>query len=190
MEADRILDAIRRIVRPLLARVDYLALYPAKIVQQTGDGTLEVTPDDARMPGMTRVPLRTFIPGVEVRVKQGARVLVGFEGGDPTRPYAQLFESGALDSLKITAEGNVDLRAKTVTLADGGLPAARQGDMVAVGGPTPPGAMCMFTPTAPVPVMGGIPGAMIAAQVPIPGTITFTPALYGIITSGRPTVKA
>jgi hypothetical protein len=56
------------------------------------DGTLELRPDNPRVPGLSKVPLRLGVPGVRVIVLPGARVLVGFEGGDPSRPVASLWE--------------------------------------------------------------------------------------------------
>jgi hypothetical protein len=36
-----------------------------------------------------------------VRVPAGSRVLVGFEGASPSRPYASLWEGSALDEVKL-----------------------------------------------------------------------------------------
>lgn len=189
-DLDRFSRAIRAIVREVFSDLDYLALYPATIATVNDDKSLDVKPLDPRMPkdGLRKVPLRTFLPGVEVTCKTNGRVLIGFEAGDSTKPYAQLFDGGALDSLKITASGDVDLRAKNVTLHADGLPSARQGDMTASGGSTP--TPCIVTLTAPVPVTTPAGQGSIAPGTPIAGGITFQPALYGIITSGRPSVKA
>lgn len=168
--SDRLVEAVRRIVRPLLSRIDYLALYPARIVTQAADGTLEVMPDDERLPGMTRVALRTFLPGVEVKVKDGGRVLVGFENGDPSKPVATLFDGGAIESLTITAEKKIVVDAPEVDLVkSGGRQMAAVGDMVASGGSTP--VPC---------VIAGIG----------PTTISFAPLpLFGTIMSGSPKRK-
>lgn len=185
---DRIAKLVQAIVGPLLEPIDYLAQYPAVIVQQDDDGTLHVTPDDDRIAGMTGVPLRAFLPGVEVKVKAGGRVLVGWENArDPKRrrPVATLFDGGALDSLTITAETKIAIAAAEVDLVSaGGLPIARQGDAVASGGPAVP-----FTVTlaSAVPVVTPTGAGTIAPGTPI--VVTFPAPLYGLVTSGRPTVK-
>jgi hypothetical protein len=67
--------------------------------------------------GLAKVPIRHGLPGVTVKVKQGARLLLGFEAGDPRRPYASLWEPGAIEEISI----------------DGGdQPIARAGDPVTV----------------------------------------------------------
>ena len=116
-ETSRFVAALVSLVRATLARVDFLALYPAKVVSQAGDGSLELQPDDDRVPGASRVPIRYGIPGVRVKVRAGARVMLGWENGDPSRPFAALWEPEGLELL---------------ILADGGRPVARQGDAVQV----------------------------------------------------------
>jgi hypothetical protein len=124
--------------RLVLPRLDPLALYPARVVSQQDDGSLDVKPDDTRWgPGLSRVPIRHGLPGVNVRVRQGARVLVGFEGGDITRPFASLWEPGSLDTLTIEASVKLLLKAPSVVAAEvegNARPVARLGDLVKVTG--------------------------------------------------------
>lgn len=117
---------IQRAMKP--AR--YLRLFPARVVQQNGDLTLELVLDDPIAPGLSNVPLRTFVPGVTVKVAAGARVGVMFEGGDPQRPVAVLFEQdhGSLLELHITATTAVKVDAPQVVLNGGLLPVARMTD--------------------------------------------------------------
>lgn len=81
--------------------INYSQWYPAKIVQQDADGTLHLLPDDARVrgTGMTKVPLRTGIPGLTVKVLPGTYVRVFFENGSPAAPVAALMDhaSGVLE---------------------------------------------------------------------------------------------
>jgi hypothetical protein len=83
----------------------YHRAYPAKVVAQNADGTLELIPDSDLMPGLSGVPIRTFAPEVSVTVAPGSRCQVVFEEGDPQRPTAAGFESpaGALLKVAITA---------------------------------------------------------------------------------------
>lgn len=97
----RLLESLERIIRRVTARVDYLALYPSIVTAQDADGRLHLVPEDARLAPMQGVPIRIGIPGVTVKVVAGARVLLGFEAGDPARPVATLWESGSITELVV-----------------------------------------------------------------------------------------
>lgn len=88
-------------MRRITARVDYLALYPSVVSGQDADGRLHLVPEDTRLSSCRGVPVRLGIPGVTVRVATGARVLLGFEAGDPARPVATLWESGSVTELVV-----------------------------------------------------------------------------------------
>lgn len=129
---DRLKIAMEALIRRYLQRVDYMALYPAKVLQDHGDNTLDLEPDDARFPKLVAVPVRLFVPGATVEVKPGARVLLAFESGNPARPVAQLWEAaGGLKSLVIKADA-VQINGESVSLAGGGPAVARAGDSVSV----------------------------------------------------------
>lgn len=101
-EADRIRGALKKLLHSLCSRIDYLALYPARVVSQSGQA-VDLRPDDPRFPALEAVPLNLGLPGVEVDVEPGARVLLGFAGGDPSKPRATLWESGAVRSMRVDA---------------------------------------------------------------------------------------
>lgn len=105
--SDRRTEAVFSIVNQAVARVDYFALYPARVVQQGVDGTLELTPDDVRLPGMSGVPIWYGVPGVTATVPAGARVLISWAGGDPRLPHALLWEPGSTTSISIDTTGDV-----------------------------------------------------------------------------------
>ncbi len=88
-------------MRRITARVDYLALYPSVVAGQDTDGRLHLVPEDGRLSSCRGVPIRLGLPGVTVRVANGARVLLGFEAGDPARPVATLWESGSVTELVV-----------------------------------------------------------------------------------------
>lgn len=100
-------DELRALVRRILGLPDNpgqppdlirLGLYRARVdVCSSGeDGTtLDVTPEDSRISPEKGVPLRLPFPCV-IAVATGAIVHIGWEKGDPGRPYcAPIFEDGA-----------------------------------------------------------------------------------------------
>lgn len=96
----RILEGFARLVDSLTWRIDYLALYPCRVVAQRADGTLDLHAEDARLGSPAAVPYRTLL-GVSLEVPAGSRILLGFEGGDPSRPVALLWELGTATTVKI-----------------------------------------------------------------------------------------
>jgi hypothetical protein len=54
-----------------------------------------------------------------VTVAPGSRVLLGFEGGDPSRPVATLWEKSSLLALTIEASTGVTVKAPSVTVDHG-----------------------------------------------------------------------
>lgn len=129
------LDAMfRALTRHYARRIDYLALYPAEVYSQDSDGTLQVFPDSDAIPKMSGVPLKLPAPGTDVRVTKGARVLVGFEGGDPDKPFAFGWGSEGFSS---------------VSFGGGELPVSRVGDQVTV----------FLSTGVPIPLTGTVGGA-------------------------------
>jgi len=111
---DRLLERVRR-------EADFAKLWPAAVVSQAADKTLELTPDDERLRGvggLNAVPIRHGIPGIAVVVSAGARVRVGFDGGDPKRPYAVLFDEDLtkLDEVRVVAGTSILLEAPLAVL--------------------------------------------------------------------------
>jgi hypothetical protein len=134
---DRIRAGISAFVKSQLPNFDFLAAHWARVVAQNADGTLELVPDDSRIPGRSNVPIRYGVPGVKATVAPGARVLLEFAGGDPSKPFATVWESAAVTKMEITAT-EVDVTATTVkvdatqvTINSGVLPVAKEGSALA-----------------------------------------------------------
>lgn len=126
----KLTEELARFIRWVMRDVRYHKLYPSTVQSQDGFGPVSLTPDDEeiRGQGLDAVTLWHGLPGVEVKVKPGARVLLGFHAGDPARPYAKLWESGSIEELRF----------------DGGTqPLAREGDPVTVY--WPPEMICKGT---------------------------------------------
>lgn len=96
----------RRVVRAIVGMpddegqpplYDRMAFYRAKVAACANDGsTCDLQPEDSRFPSMKNVPVRVGVPGLQAVVQPGAVVLLGWERGDPARPYCEpSWESGA-----------------------------------------------------------------------------------------------
>jgi hypothetical protein len=103
-----ILDSLTAIVRYVMRDVWLLGRYPCTVQSQHDDDTVDVLPDAARYrgKGLSRVPIRHGLPGVRVRVSSGARVLLGYEGGDPRRPYVALWDPGSVEQILFNGGGS------------------------------------------------------------------------------------
>lgn len=133
---ERLRTELARFVATVTRRLDAAILHPATVIAQADDDSLELALDaGAPVPSLVGVPIRHGLPGVtSVRVAPGARVRVGFEGADPSRPFAALWDAAA---------------AVRVTVGGGTRGAAREGHAVRV--TIPAGAVLVPSPTGPVP---------------------------------------
>lgn len=163
--ADRLKGSLSAFIKSVSGRqLDPGRLYPCTVVTQAADLTLSVKPDDTTVlpgSGLSSVPIRHGLPGFKVKVPRGARVRVGFDGGDPSRPFATLWD-----------EGNV-----TEVAFDGGAEdVARTNDTTSSGTLAFDPLIPSLTYTPP----GGPPTPVTPVGVP----------LTGFITSGNPKLKA
>lgn len=161
-------------------RIDYSRMYTAVVSKQNGDGSLQllVDNDKVRGTGHNNVPLRLGLPGMSAQLLVGARVRVGFEDGDPSKPFAALFDT--------------DAAFVSISFAKGSQAMARQGDLVQSGGagttvtfetipPTgSPLPMTTFTPylisfsiippvILPVPLQDPLFGSIASGQIKVQG---------------------
>lgn len=105
---DRLRNALAGVVKAAQSPIDYLALYVAEVVSQTG-GTVDVRPIDKRIPSMASVPLFAGVPQWKLQLAPGGRVLIGWSGGDPARRFAVAFDADV-------AAQSVGIEADQVTL--------------------------------------------------------------------------
>lgn len=129
-DVDPVRSALTKIVRQMTRTIDFLAMYPAQVVSQNGDGSLELKVASDRMPNMSRIMIRYGIPGVSAKVKAGSVVAVEFERGDPSAPVATVWDRSSVTELTIKAD-RVVVDAMDIE-AQKGRPLARVGDMVQV----------------------------------------------------------
>jgi len=95
------------VVQKQLKRARYMGAYPARVVQQNGDLSLELELDSEDVPGLSNVPLRAFAPGAVVKVAPNSRVTVVFENGDPQHPVAVQWDAGAGSATNVEVHASV-----------------------------------------------------------------------------------
>lgn len=137
MAADRLKAALEAFVRQATARTDYLGIFGARVLSQNADGTLELKPDDARLPGLSRVPFRYGVPGVTATVAAGTRVGVEFEAGNPARPVVTLWELGSVTKLEVDASSIVFNGGSTPVAKEGSATTGHVHSVVGTAGPYP-----------------------------------------------------
>jgi hypothetical protein len=175
---DRLKEDLAAFIRWVMRDATYLGQYVCTVQGQDADGLLQLLPDEEKVrgDGLGAVKIKVGLPGFEVKVPVGARVLLGWEDGNPKKPYAALFDPSSVTS---------------IAFADGTQAVARQGDLVIAGGT---GLVVTFMPPPPAPPVGATPNN--AMVVGVPYLISFSavaPApplyeqqpLYGAIATGR-----
>jgi hypothetical protein len=173
---DRLLAALREIIREEFPALTFLGVYEY-VVQHSSGSTADLAPTSTTI-GLPDLPAVRLDPSILGEVVSGAKVgsvaLVEFVNGDPTRP-AVVSLSLPSSTATIDATGTLQLgpSARSVELAGGGAPVARQGDAVTV-----------YLPVT-VACTGTINGTIAFV-----GTLTFPGPAVGIVAGGNPKVTA
>lgn len=135
-------SSLGKFLQLIQREIDYTKRYPARVSLVNGDGTIQVVPDDQRVRGngLDRVRVRSGVPGT-ITPKKGARCLLGFDAGDGSRPYAEGWDDGEVE---------------TMVLADGTAPTAHIGSTCNV----------FFPPL--MPIQGTLNGQAFVGMLTIP----------------------
>lgn len=89
MTEDRIIRALRAIVREFFPQLTFLGLFEYRVVSQNaaGEVSLQVVEKRAGLDDLPRVSARPGTAGTSSTLAPGSTVLVGFEQGDSGRPF-------------------------------------------------------------------------------------------------------
>lgn len=135
---------IEKAIKGLAPDVDPYGHYPCTVLSQSSDlKTVDVSTSHPKISGMTKVRFSVGLPGCKVKISRGAKVLVGFEGGDRQRPFVSFFSDADIAEITLKASSKVTIDAPVVDLAGGaGIPLARVGSVVSgtatvLGSPAP-----------------------------------------------------
>lgn len=120
-EDDPLHAGLATFVKQTMRYVDFYAQYPAEVLLQRSDGTLDVIPDSKYLPPMTSVPVNVPVGGTKIKVMAGERVRILFSEGDPTKYSAQLYDSGSGGRLLVRQGGEVDGGSVTLSVAGMGV---------------------------------------------------------------------
>ncbi len=153
-------------VRRALPMPAYQGMHSAIVRRQNSNGTLDLEADDPRIGGITEVPYRPGIVGCRLVIAEGKRLLLGFEDGDETQPYATSFDAMPEDG---KAVARVDDPTGNGTMTFTATPDANGG----IGSIT-----IVYTP----------PGATASTGLLLPNGVPVSFALKGVITLGSPEV--
>ena len=103
-----ILGPLQRIIQHETRETKYHAPRAARVAAQHDDDSLDCVFDSgSEFPHMTRVPLYKFTPGVTQKVAVGARVLVWFSDGDPSKPFVFGFGDGTTTEVPVADGGTL-----------------------------------------------------------------------------------
>lgn len=115
-ETDKQRSLWRAIVLKSLPEIDHQAWYPSTVVAQRPDGSVDVMPEASHVPPLPGVELEYPVPGMTAKVAPGARVMVHFEDGNPSKPKASLFSGGTLLQLKLEPSLSAEINSLSVQL--------------------------------------------------------------------------
>lgn len=139
-------ELFKNVLRLLEPRLETYALHPATVQKDNGDGTLDVKPDNPKIPALVAVPAFSGLAGAKTRVGQGSRVLVAFLGANPNAPVVLEYYDVILEQIKF---GNATRGA------------AREGDTVKV---TIPIGAVQIAPNTPNPTPIELTGTITSAS--------------------------
>ena len=150
------------LIQRLTAPLAYQGLYPGTVRAQDGDTVSVELDPPVDLPPLSGVPIRSGVAGVKVTVSSGARVVVTFERGDPSKPIAALWGDSSVTSLKVNGGSRGVARNAddvSVTIPPGTVLVPYAGP-----GPTPPGTPVLNT--TPITVTGSITSASTIVRIP------------------------
>jgi hypothetical protein len=145
-QSENAAEPLRAFVRETMRGVELLGTFTGKVALQRTNGTLDVYPDDQRLPPMTSVRLRVPVPGAKLRVLSGSRCHIVFEGGDVRQPVATLYEPGGATRAVVRVGDQIDCGTLTITSVAMGVLSGTYVD--------PFGATTPFSAGTPIPLKG------------------------------------
>lgn len=142
-------ESLAAFIRWVMRDTAYHKVFTAVVMAPSSGDTVDLLPDDPTIAGngLQGVPVSYGVPGAKAMLTPGMRMLLFFEGGDPSKPHAICFDGSPLE----------------VSFGGGKSPIARVGDNIVISNvstiiapPGPSGGPC--TGTAVGTIMAGAVG--------------------------------
>jgi hypothetical protein len=174
----RLLDELRALVRGIVDReARYGRLYAATVAKVHDDGSYDVIPDDATIRGNGhRVEVTHGTAGWVGDPEVGDRCLLGFDGADPSRPFA--LGARKRTSTRAVFDGGTKAVARVDdTVSLGSVVAVQSIAPAAVGVPPVPAVLTWYAPgqeaaAAAAAVAGTVPGVTVGSVLALgPGVV-------------------
>ncbi len=144
---DRFMIALKRVLNALLPDFDLYAIHPARVLR-SANGKVDLRPDNAKLPDLTEVPIRTITPNSSVVFTKDSKVLIAFEDGNRNKPFVLGAAGGDFSELTFGSK-NTQAVARVTDQVEVTIPIGS----VLIASPTPPG----FAPNpAPITLKGTI----------------------------------
>jgi hypothetical protein len=117
---DRLKDAFLGIIQAMTPPAALQQLHPGTIVAPGAlPNTFDFQPDDPTIPGLQDVPIKTGTPGILVVADptQSPRCRLGWDGGDPSKPYLALCDGpGGLLGLSVASSAFLAFQSPLVSI--------------------------------------------------------------------------
>lgn len=132
---DRLKRSLAAFVREIFPRIEYFGFYQYLVIswndsEQKAD-MVAANPKATGLPDLVGIPVRPGLPGSKITLSSGTNVLVGFEDGDPSRPYLAFFDRLASGGFE---PDQIDLASSNQsTSVSSSRRVIRDGDTVSVG---------------------------------------------------------
>lgn len=184
MTYDRLLDAVRIIVRELVPNLQFAGVWEYRVNTWQND-TITCTPvaESNGLPACVEIPMTPPITGGRSELAEGSVILIGFTNMDPSRPYvANADPNTRVKVLRIEASQEVKVDAPTVTVTTSGTTSIASTDFQASGSNTASvSAGTKASVSAPLVDLGSTPVGGVATSATLaPGITALTSALTAL----------
>jgi len=109
-------DYLKRIIAHVMKKAVYYGLFKYRVTEQAADKvSLKAVNQDRHFPDQLFIKKAHGLQGVSEMCAEGSHVLVGFEGGDPGRPYVAHYLDGTPRWVNINATQPLGIKLGTIT---------------------------------------------------------------------------
>ena len=199
---DFLRDALSKAVESVTPNAALAQCHPGTIANQSGQTVDLIIEDGGPLENASGNRIVYGLPGVSCAIKNGERVRMVYENGDPRKPIACGFDPFVRDNeLPVQILPVTEINICGATSSQG---AARNGDSIGGGsllwaatppaGPVPTGGTLTYTPfpsvdnPVPTPIVWSVVGPVVVTQISPPSPVPII-NISGAINGGSAIVK-